>query len=48
MAESHSGGPCRYELATEFEEAVGHAMDRGTNTKVLFRMSDVGSTEQEE
>ena len=31
-----------YELATEFEEALDHAMDRGKNTKVLLKVSDVG------
>lgn len=47
---------CRYDFASEFEEAVGHALDRGTNTKVLLRMPEAGlpseseagfSTEQE-
>ncbi|KAK9829388.1 hypothetical protein WJX72_005534 [[Myrmecia] bisecta] len=31
-----------YELATEFEEALDHALDHGKNTKVLLRMNDLG------
>ena len=31
-----------YELATDFDEALDHAMDRGKNTKVLLKVSDVG------
>ena len=31
-----------YEMATEFDEALDHAMDRGKNTKVLLKVSDVG------
>lgn len=31
-----------YELSTEFEEALDHAMDRGKNTKVLLKVTDVG------
>lgn len=31
-----------YELSTEFDEALDHAMDRGKNTKVLLKVSDVG------
>ncbi len=34
---------CRYELATEFDEALDHAQDSGRNTKILLRMADVGS-----
>ena len=34
--------PCcsRYQLATELEEALEHALDEGTNTKVLLRGGD--------
>lgn len=31
-----------YEMATDFDEALDHAMDRGKNTKVLLKVSDVG------
>lgn len=31
-----------YELGTDFDEALDHAMDRGKNTKVLLKVSDVG------
>ena len=31
-----------YELATEFDEALDHALDRGKNTKVMLKVSDVG------
>ncbi|KAL6781389.1 hypothetical protein ACKKBG_A10960 [Auxenochlorella protothecoides x Auxenochlorella symbiontica] len=31
-----------YELATEFGEALEHALERGKNTKVLLKVSDVG------
>ena len=31
-----------YELATEFDEALEHALERGKNTKVLLKISDVG------
>lgn len=36
--------PChpRYELHSEFEEALDHAQDRGRNTKVMLKVSDVG------
>lgn len=34
--------PGRYELATEFDEALEHALERGKNTKVLLKVSDVG------
>lgn len=34
----------RYELGTEFWEALEHAMDKGKNTKVLLRVSEVGET----
>jgi hypothetical protein len=34
----------RYELHTEWEEALDHAQDRGKNTKVVLRVSDVGVT----
>ena len=30
---------CRYQLATEFMEAVDHASDRGTNSKALLCMA---------
>jgi len=40
--------PClpssRYELHSEFEEALDHAQDRGKNTKILLKVSDVGIT----
>ena len=32
----------RYELHSEFEEALDHAQDRGRNTKILLKVSDVG------
>ena len=31
-----------YELSSEFDEALDHAMDRGKNTKVMLKVSDVG------
>lgn len=31
-----------YELSSEFDEALDHAMDRGKNTKVVLKISDVG------
>lgn len=31
-----------YELSSDFDEALDHAMDRGKNTKVLLKVSDVG------
>ncbi len=31
-----------YELGSEFDEALDHAMDRSKNVKVLLRVSDVG------
>lgn len=31
-----------YELTTEFEEALEHAMERGKNSKILLKISDVG------
>jgi mitochondrial enoyl-[acyl-carrier protein] reductase / trans-2-enoyl-CoA reductase len=31
-----------YELSTEFDEALDHALERGKNTKVVLRVSDVG------
>ena len=31
-----------YELSTEFDEALDHALDRGKNTKVILRVSEVG------
>lgn len=31
-----------YEMSTDFDEALDHAMDRGKNTKVLLKVSDVG------
>jgi hypothetical protein len=36
--------PDRYELHSEWEEALDHAQDRGKNTKVLLKVSDVGIT----
>ncbi len=32
----------RYDLATEFGEALEHSMDRGKNTKIVLKVSDVG------
>jgi hypothetical protein len=32
----------RYDLATEFNEALEHSMDRGKNTKIVLKVSDVG------
>jgi hypothetical protein len=34
--------PCRYELHSEFEEALDHALDRGKNTKIMLTVKDVG------
>lgn len=34
--------PRRYDLATEFNEALEHALDRGKNTKIMLKVSDVG------
>lgn len=31
-----------YELSSEFDDALDHAMDRGKNTKVVLKVSDVG------
>ena len=31
-----------YELSTEFDEAMDHALDRGKNTKIVLRVSEVG------
>ena len=33
-----------YELATEFDEALEHAMEEGKCTKVLLKVNDIGST----
>ena len=32
----------RYQLATELEDALEHALDEGINTKVLLRGGDAG------
>lgn len=32
-----------YELGTEFAEALDHALERGSNTKVLLKVSDIGT-----
>lgn len=32
----------RYELHSEWEEALDHAADRGRNVKILLRVTDVG------
>lgn len=32
----------RYELHSEFSEALDHAQDRGKNTKILLKVNDVG------
>ena len=37
-----SASVTEYELATDFDEALDHSMDRGKNTKVLLKISDVG------
>ena len=34
---------CRYELSTEFNEALEHSMDRGKNTKIVLKLADVGT-----
>ena len=34
----------RYDLATEFAEALDHAQDQPKNTKILLRISEVGVT----
>lgn len=31
-----------YELGSEFSEALEHALERGANTKVLLKVSDIG------
>ena len=31
-----------YELGSEFDEALDHALERGKNVKVVLRVSDVG------
>ena len=33
-----------YELATEFEEALDHALETGKCTKVLLKVNDIGVT----
>ena len=33
-----------YELSTEFDEALDHAMEEGRNTKVLLKVNDIGVT----
>lgn len=38
----HHPHPRRYDLATEFGEALEHSMDRGKNTKIVLKVSDVG------
>ena len=35
-----------YELSTEFDDALDHAMDRGKNTKVILKMAEVGEQYQ--
>jgi len=37
----------RYDLVAELEEAISHALDRGTNTKAVLRMPDVDFPEDE-
>lgn len=34
--------PARYELHSELGEALEHASDRGRNTKILLKVTDVG------
>lgn len=36
--------PPRYELSTEFDEALDHALEEGRNTKVLIKVTDIGVT----
>lgn len=31
-----------YEMSSEFDEALDHAMDRGKNTKVVLKVIDIG------
>ena len=33
-----------YELATEFDEALEHALEESKCTKVLLKVNDIGST----
>jgi trans-2-enoyl-CoA reductase len=33
-----------YELSTEFDEALDHALEEGRNTKVLIKVNDIGVT----
>jgi len=33
-----------YELSTEFDEALDHALEEGRNTKVLIKVTDIGVT----
>jgi D-arabinose 1-dehydrogenase-like Zn-dependent alcohol dehydrogenase len=37
-----------YELSSEFDEALDHALDRGKNTKVVLRVSEVGEQYDDE
>ena len=38
----------RYELATEYGEALDHAQDRGTNTKALLKIPELIKVDDEE
>lgn len=38
----------RYDLATEFQEAVEHAEDRGTKSKALLCMAELSVPEEVE
>ena len=33
-----------YELGSEFEEGLDHALESGRNTKILLRVTDIGNT----
>ena len=33
-----------YELGTEFDEALDHAMEEGRSTKILLKVKDIGVT----
>lgn len=40
---SRPRAPRRYELSSEFAEALEHALEAGRNTKVLLRVTEAGS-----
>ena len=33
-----------YELGTEFDEALDHALEEGRSTKILLKVKDIGVT----